>query len=157
MKKLTESYIRKLPPMPALREPKPFPGKYPTKVAYFAAGKLMYLGKPNRVEAMKYSRLRGAKSEVETDRGGMIRAARYNNAGAFESVVANKLVFYYHPWTKVPGGGRLTEFERPFFVKRAKDLFKGKTQVIYSPFAVPRATAFDAHRTWVAKVNWNVA
>lgn len=157
MKKLTADYIRKMPPGAPLREPKPFPGKYPTKVAYFVNSKLMYIGKPNRVEALRFSKRHGPKSAVEFDRGGIVRAGKTSQAGGFEAIVAGKLLTYYHPWTKSPVRGHTSEFEKPFFMKRAKDLFKGKTRVIYSPYALPRAAAFDTHREWVAKVDWNVA
>ena len=106
------------------RKPRPFAGKYPTRVAWVVFrkdGTLVdsYIGKPNRLQVRRLDllgrRLKGAVAYVcEFDRNGVIWRTASN--GRYVSMA---LFEFYHPWLAVGGSHwSMPRFAQPFYIKR---------------------------------------
>lgn len=89
-------------------KPKPFPGRYPTRIAYTGTlidGKVVsYVGKPTKKALLKFRQFLNSYqfktvSAVEFDRNGAI--ARNNTTNPFATCEKSSLRLEYHPFANV--------------------------------------------------------
>src|SRR5438445_359813 len=145
-------YWAQLPTQTGIRAPKPFPGRWPTKLIIRAQWrqrkskdwtKWEYFGKPSPNVIARIKRLMGKKFPrdfegnikiVEVDRSGPIRDRQNNLPYPFHGLTVShwneRLTRFYHPWTWQHGSFAVS-FEK-FYLKGV--LFQGKVYRTYSPF-----------------------
>lgn len=115
MIRINEAFIDKLPAATADMKPKPFPGRYPTRVWISFSYKDVYLGKPtvqmcNKLARLVYPEFM-ALEMVEFDRG-----AKFFGFTQGGVVGCNEYLQLYHPGMPFTFGaaGRMSWFGMPF-------------------------------------------
>lgn len=126
--------------------PSPFPGKYPTRMAWvvrFQDGRVVkYFGKPNKIAAQKFLRLRDQPgvvlwSEREFDRGNVVGMRAETQAFCRSHGVLDKL---YHPFRMREG---IADFADPFYQKRISG-FR-----VYRPYKTLKLQMLKDFKGWL--------
>lgn len=141
-------------------KPLPFPGKYPTRIAYAFVFRdesrppITYMGKPSMSAAKRWMRIWNENEQAkirdkqpvcevvayaEFDRAGLIQ--RYL-PGTTAILIAQNMT-YYHPWDA--HGMGLKSFAEPFYNKRVA----GNTS--YSPHKTLKLAQVEERRAWLEK------
>lgn len=156
MRRLNLQMLRNMSLDNAPRPPAPFPGKFPTWIAFGGdAQQWEYVGKPsgNAIQLLTKQITRGPRGSrvhiYEFDRKGVIAYAAYISPNRLPGALVPswmhmQLYEYYHPFEET--SFIIPHFQRKFYVKRLKA--NGVIHRVYSPFErLKVATHIEPFRT----------